>query len=67
MRTLAIAELRAGTDVLTGLPNRRLGQETIKRMCAHAARTDTPLAAVAIDVDHFKGVHLGSNCGSHCV
>ncbi len=57
MRNLAVAERRAATDVLTGLPNRRLAQETLKRLVAHAARTGTSLSAIAVDVDHFKQVN----------
>ena len=57
LRNLAIAELRAATDRLTGLPNQRAIQETFKRMVAQAARTVTPLAAVLLDVDHFKQIN----------
>jgi diguanylate cyclase (GGDEF)-like protein len=57
LRNLAIAELRAATDTLTGLPNRRAMQDTLRRMVAQAARTATPLAALMCDVDHFKQVN----------
>jgi diguanylate cyclase (GGDEF)-like protein len=53
-RNLALAERRAASDVLTGLPNRRAADETIKRMVAHAGRTITPLSAILLDLDHFK-------------
>jgi diguanylate cyclase (GGDEF)-like protein len=53
-RNLAVAERRAASDVLTGLPNRRAADETIKRMVAHAGRTITPLSAILLDLDHFK-------------
>jgi diguanylate cyclase (GGDEF)-like protein len=56
-RNLALAELRAASDVLTGLPNRRAADETIKRMTAHAGRTLSPLAVVLLDLDHFKHVN----------
>ena len=36
LRNLAIAELRAATDALTGLPNQRAVQDTLKRMVAQA-------------------------------
>jgi diguanylate cyclase (GGDEF)-like protein len=57
LRTLAIAENHAATDALTGLPNRRALQDTLKRMVAHAGRTLEPLAALAMDLDHFKQVN----------
>jgi diguanylate cyclase (GGDEF)-like protein len=57
LRNLAIAELRASTDALTGLPNTRAVQDTFKRMVAHAARTEQPLAAVLLDLDHFKQIN----------
>ena len=57
MRNLAIAELRAATDALTGLPNRRAIQDTLRRMVAQAGRSAQPLAAVAIDLDHFKRIN----------
>jgi len=57
LRNLAIAELRAATDALTGLPNQRAIQDTLKRMVAQAARTISPLAALLVDLDHFKEVN----------
>jgi diguanylate cyclase (GGDEF)-like protein len=57
LRNLAIAELRAATDRLTGLPNQRAVQDTLKRMVAQASRTITPLTAVLLDLDHFKQVN----------
>ena len=57
LRNLAIAQLRAATDPLTGLPNQRAVQDTLKRMVAQATRTITPLAAVLVDLDHFKAIN----------
>ena len=57
LRNLAIAELRAATDRLTGLPNQRAVQDTLKRMVAQASRTITPLTAVLVDLDHFKEIN----------
>jgi diguanylate cyclase (GGDEF)-like protein len=57
LRNLAVAELRAATDRLTGLPNQRAVQDTLKRMVAQASRTITPLAAVLVDLDHFKQIN----------
>jgi diguanylate cyclase (GGDEF)-like protein len=57
LRNLAIAELRSATDALTGLPNRRSIEDTIKRMVAQSSRTMTPLAALMCDLDHFKHIN----------
>jgi diguanylate cyclase (GGDEF)-like protein len=53
-RNLAMAEHRALNDALTGLPNQRACHDTLLRMVAQAARTISPLAAVLLDLDHFK-------------
>jgi diguanylate cyclase (GGDEF)-like protein len=57
LRNLAIAEMRAATDGLTGLPNQRAVHETLKRMVAQAGRTLEPLAMVLFDLDHFKRIN----------
>jgi diguanylate cyclase (GGDEF)-like protein len=57
LRNLAIAERRAKTDALTGLPNNRNVQDTVKRMVAQASRMVSPLAALALDLDHFKQIN----------
>jgi diguanylate cyclase (GGDEF)-like protein len=57
LRNLAIAELRASTDALTGLPNTRAVRDTLKRMVAQANRAQKPLAAVLLDLDHFKKIN----------
>ena len=57
MRNLAIAETRAATDALTGLPNRRSLQDTVRRMLAQASRSVEPMAAIALDLDHFKQIN----------
>jgi diguanylate cyclase (GGDEF)-like protein len=57
LRNLAVAEQRASTDSLTGLANRRSVQDTLRRMLAQAARSETSLAAIALDLDHFKRVN----------
>ncbi|MHB8233835.1 MAG: diguanylate cyclase [Solirubrobacteraceae bacterium] len=57
LRNLAIAERRAETDALTGLPNNRNVTDTVRRMVALASRTVSPLAALALDLDHFKEIN----------
>jgi diguanylate cyclase (GGDEF)-like protein len=64
LRNLSLAERRASTDSLTGLPNRRGLDDTLKRMVAHANRTHTPVSVVAIDLDHFKDIN--DRCGHEC-
>ena len=57
LRNLALSQARALTDGLTGLPNRRAIDDTLKRMAAHALRTSTPLGVVLFDLDHFKQIN----------
>jgi diguanylate cyclase (GGDEF)-like protein len=57
LRNLAIAERRASSDKLTGLPNKRSADDTFKHVVANAARTSKPLALVLFDLDHFKRVN----------
>src|SRR4051812_43601547 len=48
LRTLAKAERQAATDALTGMANARAVQDTLKRMVAHAQRTEQALTAVMV-------------------
>lgn len=57
LRTLAIAETRAATDVLSNLPNHRACSDTLKRMVAQASRSLEPLVAIMMDLDHFKRIN----------
>jgi diguanylate cyclase (GGDEF)-like protein len=57
LRNLAVAEFRAATDSLTGLPNSRAVHDTTKRMVAQASRLVAPLAAILLDLDHFKQIN----------
>jgi len=56
-RNLTVAERHAASDALTGLPNRRAADEVLKRMAAQAGRSVSPLAAILLDLDHFKKVN----------
>jgi diguanylate cyclase (GGDEF)-like protein len=44
----------AGTDDLTGLPNRRAWSSQLAREFARARRTHDPLSLAILDLDHFK-------------
>jgi diguanylate cyclase (GGDEF)-like protein len=56
-RNLELAEWRAASDALTGLPNRRAAEETIRRMAAHAGRALSPLGVLLLDLDRFKQIN----------
>jgi diguanylate cyclase (GGDEF)-like protein len=57
LRNLAIAEMRAATDGLTGLPNKRAVTDALQRLFAQAATVRAPLALLLLDLDHFKQVN----------
>ena len=57
LRNLAIAEIRASTDALTALPNKRTVGDTLRRMLAQASRNSTPLCLLTLDLDLFKQVN----------
>ncbi len=54
-----VAKLRqqAGTDVLTGLANRRSWEATLERELARAFRQHVPVAVAIIDLDAFKALN----------
>ena len=57
LRNLAVAEIRAATDGLTGLPNKRAVTDAMKRMFAQASTTASPLGLLLLDLDKFKQVN----------
>lgn len=57
LRNLAVAERRAGTDALTGLPYQRASHETLQRMVAQANRARQPYGVLMLDLDHFKDIN----------
>jgi diguanylate cyclase (GGDEF)-like protein len=52
-------------DPLTGLPNRTLILDRVEQMLARSRRNGTPVAALFIDIDNFKGINdtLGHSVG----
>ena len=57
LRNLGIAQTRAATDSLTGLPNRRSIDANLMRMVALAGRSMEAIAVLMLDLDHFKQVN----------
>lgn len=57
LRNLAVAEIRAATDGLTGLPNQRAVADALKRTFAQAFTLQAPLTLLLIDLDHFKQIN----------
>jgi diguanylate cyclase (GGDEF)-like protein len=44
-------------DALTGLPNRTLILDRVEQMLARSLRSQTPVAALFVDLDNFKGIN----------
>ncbi len=58
-------ETMAYADALTGLPNRRLFNDELRRMAAQSQRDGEPFGLLLIDLDKFKAVNdsLGHDAG----
>jgi len=69
--TILSPEGLSGTDHLTGLPNRRSGEERLAEDLARAKRSGAFLTVAVVDVDRFKtindthGHHAGDLCIRH--
>lgn len=50
-------QLRATTDSLSGLMNRRAFDEVLERVLRRAERRHGPVALLLIDLDHFKAIN----------
>jgi diguanylate cyclase (GGDEF)-like protein/PAS domain S-box-containing protein len=72
-RQMAIANARlselAGTDHLTGLPNRRRFDETLLAEVSRSTRDCAPVSLMLLDIDHFKlyNDHYGHQQGDECL
>ncbi|WP_426176729.1 diguanylate cyclase [Massilia sp. TWR1-2-2] len=55
----------ATNDALTGVANRRRGEELLEQEVKRARRYRAPLALIAYDIDHFKDINdrYGHPCG----
>jgi len=64
-RRTAELEMRAQFDELTGLPNRGVFTEHLRRAMGRADRRSAPLAVLFVDLDRFKSVNdtLGHDIG----
>lgn len=60
---------KAENDVLTGLSNRRVWEEEVKRFAAHTERTEEPLTVALIDIDNLKTTNdtLGHDIGDQLI
>lgn len=54
---IQVVEALAGTDMLTGLPNRRAMSERLEQALAAARRNGEPVVVALFDVDHFKRIN----------
>jgi diguanylate cyclase (GGDEF)-like protein len=56
---------QATNDALTGVANRRHGEELLEQEIRRARRYKAPLALIAFDIDHFKDLNdrYGHPCG----
>ncbi|MDQ1919382.1 sensor domain-containing diguanylate cyclase [Massilia pseudoviolaceinigra] len=50
-------EAQARTDILTGIDNRRMFEETFAAALGRAARGNTAIALAYLDIDHFKTIN----------
>ena len=67
--TIRMLEGLSGTDHLTGLPNRREGEERLSEDLARARRGGGVLTVVVVDVNRFKRINdaFGHEAGDACI
>ncbi len=68
-RSRDLLEQLTTQDHLTGISNRRRFDDSLTQEWQRAAREQTPLSLVAIDIDHFKAYndHYGHPQGDQCL
>lgn len=59
----------ARTDLLSGLSNRRAGQQFLGKLIAAEQRKPRPLSVILVDIDHFKQIndHFGHARGDDAI
>ncbi len=64
-RNRELLQQQSLVDVLTGVMNRRGFEQSLREECARAMRSNLPLTAMFVDLDHFKRVNdrYGHPCG----
>lgn len=73
MKNLELANVELAklsvTDALTKVHNRRYLDEALRKELDRSARSDTPLALVMADIDHFKKINdsVGHLAGDECL
>lgn len=68
-RQADLLEFTAMVDGLTGIANRRRLDEAIEAECRRAAREESPLSLLMVDIDHFKQYNdrYGHGGGDACL
>jgi diguanylate cyclase (GGDEF)-like protein len=67
--SLALADRLASVDALTGVANRRTLDSCLAKQWGIAARTQTSIALLMVDADHFKEFNdrMGHQAGDACL
>jgi diguanylate cyclase (GGDEF)-like protein len=68
-QSTSVLQQRSSIDALTGVPNRRIFDETFSREWARARRSGAPLSLLMVDIDLFKKHNdtYGHQAGDMCL